>query len=323
VSHLLGHVPGDTGMSLRGNEESLTLVMTSWKNIGVAWRSLASFAYGSRKNVIGLEFDRFGRNLGWRVLPRHFAAGINLVLHPVSSVRYFEFAFACGAVPTAATVCLDVSSPRLFSVYMASKRPGLRIRMINPDQTDVALTDAIVSVLGLRNVRCESESVADLLKSPSVTYDCIWSLSVVEHISGQYDDSWAVQRMYEVLKPGGYLILTVPVDRCYWEEYRKQDYYGTQQAEADGVYFFQRHYDGAAIDRRLLDPIGQRAARKTWFGERVSGHFADYERRWMREGLRYVVDDPREIADHYQVYGAWDDMPGRGVCGITIVKGHT
>jgi len=294
--------------------------MYSWQLIGTGLRSFASFTYGSRKKIIGFEFDRFGRCVGLRILPKHFMSGINLVLHPVSIFRYFEFAFACQSIPERARTCLDVSSPRLFSLYTASKRHNVKLTVINPDENDLATTRAIASALDLKNVTCEIASVTELSELPFPTYDCIWSLSVVEHIAGEYDDIWAVQRMYHSLRPGGSLILTVPVDRCYWEEYRKRDYYGTQEADHSGMYFFQRYYDEISIERRLLDPIGQTRACKKWFGERVEGHFSAYEARWIREGLPYVVEDPREIADHYQEYGSWSDMPGKGVCGITIVK---
>ena len=259
------------------------------------------------KKIIGLEFDHFGRRLGLRILPKHPKLGLNLVLHPVSIFRYFEFAFACGNVPKEANTCLDISSPRLFSLYVAS------------NEDDLTTTRAIVSALELRNVTCEI-GVTQLSKLSFPRYDCIWSLSVIEHITGEYDDIWAIQSMYDALRPGGCLILTVPVDRSHWEEYRERDYYGTQEAGDNGRYFFHRYYDEASIEKRLLEPIGQPRVHKQWFGERVEGHFSKYEAHWMQQGLPYVVNDPREIADHYQEYGSWGAMLGRGVCGITIVK---
>jgi hypothetical protein len=57
-----------------------------------------------------------------------------------------------------------------------------------------------------------------------------------------------------------------------------------------------------------------------WFGERSAGHFNDYIQRWLKVGTRCTVDDAREIADHYQAYDCWEDMPGVGVCGLLIEK---
>ena len=57
-----------------------------------------------------------------------------------------------------------------------------------------------------------------------------------------------------------------------------------------------------------------------WFGEKMPGHYADYERRWIERGLACTIDDPREIVDHYQEFGSWSKMPGMGVCGLMIEK---
>jgi len=32
------------------------------------------------------------------------------------------------------------------------------------------------------------------------------------------------------------------------------------------------------------------------------------------------VDDPREMADHYQKFCDWAQMPGFGVCGFVLKK---
>ena len=87
----------------------------------------------------------------------------------------------------------------------------------------------------------------------------------------------------------------------------------------DGT-FFQRWYDEPAITRRLIDPLGPIEVRVEWFGERVAGRFAEYEKDWIRRGRERTVDDPREIADWYTSYDAWGAMPGQGVCGIVVSR---
>ena len=81
---------------------------------------------------------------------------------------------------------------------------------------------SVLSRLGPKNLHLEALDLRSAL-SDGKTYDCIWSLSVVEHIAGQYDDRYAIQAMYKALEPGGRMILTVPVDRLFWDEYRVQD----------------------------------------------------------------------------------------------------
>jgi hypothetical protein len=172
--------------------------------------------------------------------------------------------------------------------------------------------------LNLSNVSVEPCAIDGI--SGGSRFDCIWSLSVVEHISGSYDDSTAVAMMYNLLVPGGRLILTVPVDRRYWREYRDRDYYGTQPTSEDGRVFFQRNYDATAINERLINAVGHGPSVLRWFGEIQPGSFAKHEERCISQGLRRCVLDPKEMADNWHEYDSWKDMPGWGVCGIVFDK---
>jgi hypothetical protein len=127
--------------------------------------------------------------------------------------------------------------------------------------------------------------------------------------------------MYDALKEGGTLILTVPVDRRFWSEYRDKDYYGTQGRSAErGKYFFQHFYDKAAIQERLLFSIEQQPKIMRWFGETSPGRFHEYIQSWIREGYDCIVEDPREIVGNYREFASWEEMPGVGVCGLAIKK---
>ena len=282
-------------------------------------RAIRAASYGYRQNIPGLEFDRFGRMLGLRLLRKHRRSAWSSLLHPVSIVRYFEFPFVRSCLPAGMVRCLDVSSPRLFSLFAASKTPSAHIDVINPDPADIAETRRAVDAMGLSNIRLEVTAADDVLPKAG-HYDCIWSISVIEHIFGEHDDTWTVRRMYESLRGGGRLIVTVPVDREGWDEYRDRPQYGAQEPAEDGRYFFQRYYDADTLRARLVDAIGQTPSLVRWFGEKTRGHFAEYERRWMREGLKCVVQDPREIADHYGEFPSWESMPGLGVCGLMFER---
>lgn len=282
-------------------------------------RARAALRYGVQRQLLGLEFARFGRHLGWRLIARGRRSGAHYLLTPVNSVRYFEFDFAWACLRGEPGRCLDLSSPRLFSLYVASQRPRARITLLNPSPRDTAETQVTIRALSLNNVQVQTLAV-DALASSVDEYDCIWSLSVVEHIAGTYEDRDAVRWMYAALKPGGRLILTVPVDRQYWVENRELDHYGTQPRTETGQYFFQRFYDLKAINERLVEPIGQDPVITRWFGEKSPGHFHAYVARWLREGDRATLDDPREIVDHFQAFETWDAMPGSGVCGLLFEK---
>ncbi len=282
-------------------------------------RSRAAVRHATARGAPGLEFDRFGRKLGGQLLYHGIRSGFYYMVNPVSSVRYFEFPFALAALPPELRDCLDVSSPRLFSFYVASHYPTARVLMANPDERDIGASATHARCLGLGNVQTRHCGL-DELAAHRERYDAIWSISVIEHVSGAYDDHQAVQWLYGCLKPGGRLILTVPVDRQYRVEYRDRSDYGIQIQTDAGKYFFQRVYDRNAIWERLLSPIGREPSRIGWFGECVPGHYAEYEQRWLRDGLDCTVDDPREIVDHYQEFRSWEEMPGLGICGLVIDK---
>lgn len=285
---------------------------------GLLLRSALALRQGRRAGIPGLEFDRFGRRLGMRLL---FSGNARLcaplVLNPVSIVRYFEFPFAAGALPDSARVCADVSSPRLFSLFWASTHPGVAIEMINPDGRDLDQTRRIAAATGIKLGFIKSD-VRILLDRPRA-YDAVWAISVLEHVNGEYDDSEAIGWMYGSLRPGGVMALTVPVDRQFRDEFRDTDPYGLVD-QVDGRVFFQRWYDMAAIRERLLDRLPGAETRTCFFGETRPGVFAAYEEESRQLGLGRTVDDPREIADNMTDYPDWDAMPGVGVCGIRVVK---
>jgi hypothetical protein len=286
-------------------------------------RASQALAHAERRRAPGTVFARFGRRLGMRLLRREIGLAVPYLLTPVSITRYFEFDFAFDNIPRGARHCLDLSSPRLLSLFVASRRPTVSIDMLNPDRVDAANTRAIAEQMGYSNLTVSSETVSELA-GRTARYDCIWSVSVVEHIAGDDGDTEAMRLLYAALRPGGRLIVTVPVDRRFWLEYRDQDYYGLHGGPPkSGKYFFQRLYDEENIRARLIEPLGHEPAKIAWFGERVGGRFYAYEQVWMANGPEHTIDDPRRIADEYDRFESWRSMPGFGVCGLVMDKPPT
>lgn len=253
------------------------------------------------------------------MLLRRARPSVSLILSPLSSTRYFEFPFALSVLPKTPKMCLDVSSPNLFSFYVARRFPTASVQMINPDSADLSDSRAMVSILKFGNICLEQNDLAAALNRGH-SFDCIWSISVLEHIAGAYNDEYAVKAMYDALNSGGRLILTVPVDREFWSEYRENDGYSLQRDQVDGKFFFQRYYDRSAVWERLVKAVGQEPTVVRWFGETTAGRFVEYEKRWNLQGYSCTVDDPREFTDNYREFVAWEDMPGKGVCGLMFEK---
>src|SRR5262245_9393344 len=86
-----------------------------WKLPALYWRARSAAAYATQRGAPGLEFNCFGRRLGWQLLRRGERAALEYLLTPVSIIRYFEFPFVWNCLPEHPRRCLDLSSPRLFS----------------------------------------------------------------------------------------------------------------------------------------------------------------------------------------------------------------
>ena len=100
--------------------------------------------------------------------------------------------------------------------------------------------------------------------NPVSLFDIITCISVIEHFPGD-SDSKAMKHMASLLKPGGILIITTPVNEGYAKEfYRNEKVYGEYE---DGGTFYQRHYDVRGIDKRLIKPSGLREEERIYFGE--------------------------------------------------------
>jgi len=268
----------------------------------------------------GMSFDTFGRWTGLRLAVRGSKKSASLLIRPVSIVRYFEFPFALACLRGwGFRRCLDISSPFLFSLFMRCKGIVDHVCMINPDPHDIASTVEIVSLLQVKGFTTKQATIKEL--DESNRYNAIWSISVIEHIAGENGDSDAVEKMFSLLGPGGRLILTLPVGREHLIQKRGEDIYSTgSPVSEDGLRFFQRVYDVRSIKERLVNVVGRTPTVCRWFGEKVSGNYAEYEKRWIKDGIRVTAADSWRIARDYQEYERWDDMPGVGVCGLVFDK---
>jgi cyclopropane fatty-acyl-phospholipid synthase-like methyltransferase len=207
----------------------------------------------------------------------------------------------------------------MFSLYVASQFPQASILMINPDAADLAQSDRVIAAAGITNIRTSPAGVHEVCRGDQ-KYDCIWSISVIEHIAGDYEDDGAVKMMFEALRPGGRLILTTGTDRTAWNEYRDGFYYGSPTPRNAESYFFQRWYDLEAIRRRIIAPIGVEPTTVEWWGEREKGRFKAYEEQALKRGLDYTCRDAQEYAEGYRRFSSWEEMPGIGVCGLLFEK---
>jgi SAM-dependent methyltransferase len=227
------------------------------------------------------ELYRFSLGLGVRSLsPRHLRAGLPRLLNPLAYPRGMEFALALRGLdlPEKGRV-LDVASPKLLFLWLAAK-----------SQLDLTATDImggfipqaryLLGRLGLTEeiggrLRLETQDARSLACADG-TFDAVYSISVVEHIPDD-GDSRALREMARVLRPGGRLSLTVPFAMRYAEEWVGRDVFERRQRNAERL-FFQRRYDTAALEKRIIAPSGLREGERAYFGEPA----LRFDRYWNR-----------------------------------------
>jgi len=227
-------------------------------------------------SVPGLVFHLYSSFLGARRLmgsPLDRKIIGALILFPMDTVRYFEFDFLWKSLSRGKTLgdYLDVSSPRLFSVRVLNTYCFEKAVLINPVASDLLLTERLLKSCGL-NKRCEFRNcLIENLDDAPASFDTIVSISVIEHIPGEGDRE-AVKRIWELLRPGGRLLLSVPCAKEAFEEYLDFNEYELLTADDENFVFGQRFYDQGLLEERIFSITGS-PVRSAVYGEKTRGSF--------------------------------------------------
>jgi SAM-dependent methyltransferase len=104
------------------------------------------------------------------------------------------------------------------------------------------------------------------LRYPDNYFDRVYAISVLEHIEEQ-GDSKAMREIARVLKPGGRCCLTVPFADRYRESTIDHEIYFKKPVNGQPV-FYERHYDRASLQGRLVVPSGLVLDTIEFYGER-------------------------------------------------------
>ena len=225
---------------------------------GPAWARLMlhSHRLGARWILRGL------RGGGWSD-PR---AGLYRLLVPLEPWRVHELGRV--AREPFAGDCLDVSSPKLLASLLAHEGRGRWIA-IDMLEDEIARWRALDPALDLRVQDARRLELAD------ASVDAIACVSVIEHVAGD-GDSAAMAEMWRVLRPGGVLHLTTNVAARAGDVRTARAVYGTgeesaEEAAAAGGAFFERRYDDAGLDARLLG-LPWRVEAREYVRERLPVH---------------------------------------------------
>jgi SAM-dependent methyltransferase len=150
-------------------------------------------------------------------------------------------------------VVLDIGSPKLFGLYLAYHYD---IEIYLTDISHLNIDEYIILWNAIRNkargrILFERQDGRALSYS-AARFDIVYSMSVVEHVEGDSQDSKMVSEAWRVLKPGGLLLVSVPFGNLYMEQSIMGFAHATEVVDDKSLYFFQRVYDQSTIQTRLL-----------------------------------------------------------------------
>ncbi len=241
----------------------------------------------------------------------------NLIMFPLDSFRYFEFDFMWHTIRALEMqTYLDVSSPRLLPIMIIDRYKRLIADLINPDINDLSMTITLAKSFGISN-RCRFHHtlIKDTHLKPN-SFDVITSMSVIEHIP---DDKDAIRIMWDLLKPGGVLLISVPCAAKASEEYTNLNDYGLIETDENGFVFWQRYYDEYLIIDRIYSITGH-PRRFQIYGEKKAGSYHQNVTQKRSDSFYPYWREPFIMGLEYEFKSKLADLPGIGVIAMEFVK---
>ncbi len=271
--------------------------------------------------VPGLLFRIKCMQMGFRVLFKGASLKLvyNLLVAPMDSVRYFEFNFMSNAFKDIKIdKYLDVSSPRLFPLISLDNNKSLFADLINPDKSDLPLTVALAKSFSVDD-RCRfyPNLIEDAALEAS-SYDVVTSISVVEHIP---DDQSAIKKMWDLVRPGGKLLISVPCAVEASEEYINLNQYELIAPDENGFVFWQRYYDEELIRQRIFSITGEPSFYEI-YAEKKSGNYDKNVIEKRTNPFYPYWREPYMMGVEYEYKKSIADMPGIGVIAMEFIKPH-
>ncbi len=174
----------------------------------------------------------------------------------------------------------------------------------------------MVQALSLEN-RCSLRGC--LISAASIepeSFDVVTSISVVEHIP---QDAQAIQKMWDLLKPGGRLLLTLPCAAEASEQYIDRNEYGLLTPDEEGYFFFQRLYDQRLLEERVFSIIGQ-PRHRVIYGEMSPGALRKNLDRKLEDPYYPYWREPYMMGQQFCYFRDLSELPGEGVIALEFEK---
>lgn len=267
----------------------------------------------------GLAFRFLCMLKGIQLLLREgdYVRAYGLIVAPLDSVRYFEFDFMWNTVKrTKIGSYLDVSSPRMLPLMIADQVANLEADLINPDRKDLPMTITLAKSFGVAEKCRFHDSLIEEATLKAESFDLITSMSVVEHIP---DDKGAIQKMWDLLKPGGVLLISAPCAANASEEYTNLNDYELIDTDESGFVFWQRYYDEALIQQRIYSITGL-PRRFQIYAEKEAGSYNQNVTEKRSNPFYSYWREPLMMGMQYEFKDRLSELPGMGVIAMEFVK---
>jgi len=122
------------------------------------------------------------------------------------------------------------------------------------------------------------------------TFDRISCVSTIEHIP-ENGDMETVREFERILKPGGRVVISVPMSAAARDEYKMNHVY--ERTIVDKPVFFQRIYDFHSLEQRLIESSGLRCVTKKFLIEPRRQYFWEQDcQRENRSGMTVLNAAP-------------------------------
>ena len=222
----------------------------------------------------------FGLSLGLRNLVRQGGSFrrqcgarklIARIFHPVDYWRYAEIGLVLGRLgshlPTDAPVrLLELAGPKISALLLSDRFAQAEVVSLDVMADDLKEWHLMKSQLPDRGRRIRLLAADGRgLPFPGDAFDAAVSVCAIEHFQGRGDVE-ASRELARCTRPGGTVLLTLPVASEYSETWLEEDVYG-RKYEGEPI-FWQRRYDAQSIEERIIRPGGWRLAERIYVGER-------------------------------------------------------
>lgn len=175
--------------------------------------------------------------------------------------------------------------------------PGLRPRLPIAGTEFVDLSDAAVGVLNRNGGAARTGSILDLPLGDAA-YDLVCACDILEHVE---DDGRALAQIRRVLKPGGTLLLAVPLHRSAWNFFDDAVGHYRRYEPADLVKMLAAH--GFTIERSAAYGMLPKSTRVLRWGLWWMAHHPERAMRWYNR--------------FFMPIGLWLQKPLHFVPGLT------